>query len=1036
MDRLACKTCGTHVPPGARFCSSCGAQISLRDDVRSRFMTVLFCDLAASTALTESVGDEAMYGLISRFQQVCNDLVIENGGYVAKFMGDGMLAYFGYPEAVKNSSAAAVRTAHQVIERLQAAAAPGGVTLSASAGVATGWMVVGDARASSSAAETMAIGRTVNLASRLQVFAGPGSIAVSEDASRRLDPREFAMRPLGAHPIKGMAAPENVWLATPVPAADLTTVFVGRSRFRHELAEVWAEVRRGGLRIAEIVAPGGYGKTTLASAFLGDVRAESTTLELRAEQHRRHLSFACLRPFVRQLAGLAGNTPAPEQRARIEAWAPPGLAPGLELLLGLDDGMTPPLIRQAQIAHTIGALFAAIVPDGPSVLLVEDAHWLDDDTLAVLRALAANLAERQLLILTTRRPEGAEPLSGDAHRVDLGRLPDDEALSMIAAMDRADRIPAAQRAQVVARAAGVPLFIEHFTMALTERADAAVDLATPLTMVEALTERFDNVGDGRAIVESAAILGSEIRLDVLAAMLNRPGEAISGQLTALISRGLFGPGPDGSVVFDHALIREAVADTLLKAQKLALHSKALEAYGAVAADHLAAEPTIAAYHLLGAGRPAEAIPKAIEAARVALARGEIAEAVRLAHRAREALEDVAPGPQRNTLEVLIWFMIGQALGNGRGYSDREVVEAYNRAMQLFPSAQVEPELQLQIAWGIYAFMIASGDAEGTDQITARIAEIADQAQDPNFELVAANAQCLQQLFKGDLAATDRLIRRVRALYDFDRHRRTALSYNVDILGAVLANNQHLTYLRGDFPGWQAALAETRAHEDAVDLKFTLPYIRIWGLGEHAYAHACEDYRQAMREALDYAREAGQPFWLYAGNNWMAIERSVREGPLAALSDLETAVFTSHAVGIGITVALLEARLALSYAVAGRADEARAMMGRPFARFARGQDLLFRPEALRLRAEMVLVLDPDHTAAALADLDEADRVADEQGAPVWSALIAASRARIMARKIGQPKAEAWLTARIVALAAPGSEDHPAYVTARQAFTRPM
>lgn len=1036
MDVLACKSCGTHVPPGARFCSVCGAQILVREEVRSRFMTVLFCDLAASTALTESVGDEAMYGLISRFHQICNDLVIENGGYVAKFMGDGMLAYFGYPEAVKNSSAAAVRTAHQVIERLEGAAAPGGMTLSASAGVATGWMVVGDARASSSAAETLAIGRTVNLASRLQAFAGPGNIAVSEDASRRLDPGEFALRPLGEHPIKGMAAPESVWLAAPVPASQTSTVFVGRGAFRAELSQVWSEVRSEGLKIAEIIAPGGYGKTKLAAAFLEDVVAENTTLELRAEQHRRQLSFACLRPFVRQLAGLGGNTPAREQKARIDAWAPEGLAPGLNLLLGLDDGTTPPLVRQYQIAQTVSALFGLIVPEGPSVLLIEDAHWLDADTLAILRGLVDDLADRQLLILTTRRPEGTEAISADAHRIDLGRLPDDEAMAMIAAMDRADRIPAAQRAQVVARAGGVPLFIEHFTMALTERPDGASDLATPLTMVEALTERFDHVGDGRAIVEAAAILGSEIRLDVLAAILDRAPETVAGRLTELIARGLFGPGPDGSVVFDHALIRDAVSGTLLKTQSRMLHAKALEAYQSVAPDHLAAEPTIAAYHLMGAGQPVAAIPKGIEAARVALGRGQIAEAVRLSLRAQEALAEVAPGPVRNTLEVTIWFMLGQALGNGRGYADREVVEAYNRAMQLFPSAQVEPEIQVQIAWGIYAFMIASGDAEGTDEITARIEAIASEAQNPSFELVAATARSLQQLLKGNLTTAEQSIRRVRELYDFETHRLTALSYNIDLLGATLANDQHLKYLRGDLPGWRAVSAEARTHEDAVGLAFIRPYLRVWGQGQHTYAHADEDYRREMRETVEYAREAGQPFWLHAGQNWIAREKSIREGPLAALADLETAVLTSQAVGIGITVGAVEIRLALAYATAGRADDAQAMLDRTFARFARGQDTLYLPEALRIRAEITLILQPDGTDAALADLDAAERIAEEQGAPVWSALIAASRARIMARAIGQAQAEVWLHARIAALAAPGSEDHPAYVTARQAFSRPM
>ena len=1027
----SCANCAAALAPAARFCSLCGTAVAAVSGTRSRFMTVLFCDLSASTAITESLGDEAMFGVITRFQHICTEAIGEHGGFVAKFMGDGMLAYFGYPEATKNSASAAVAAADQILARVGTITLPNGAPLTACAGAATGWVVVGEAQPGTNAAEKMAIGWTVNLAARLQGLAGPGQIAVSEDAGRRLDPGAFALTPMGARAVQGLAAPVDVWLASPARSDTASPGCVGRDLLRQELAQVWAQIGLGP-QVIEIEAPAGYGKTTLARQFQADLPTGTAVLELQGEQHRRDQSFACLRRFVRALAGLDAAMPRAAQQARLSDWAPAAATSGLGLLLGLNDEMVPPLVRREQILQAMLVLFDSIVPTEPALLLVEDAHWLDADTLAVLHALHARLGSRPLLILSTRRPEGAGAVMPDPRTIELGRMDQAEALALIATLDSNARVPAALRDQIVAQAQGVPLYVQHLTRAIVERPDTTTDFAVPLTMIEALHERFDHIGDARATVEAAAILGAEIRVDVLAALIRRPLDWVSVQLAELIARGLFAPGSDGTVIFDHALIRDAVVGTLLSTQRVTLHERALDAWAKAAPQRFAATPTIAAFHLMGAGQPAAAIPKLIDAARDGLMRCEIAESVRLLRKGIAALPDVGAG--RDGLEMLTMFWLGAALVQHRGFSDPEVVQAYNRALELCLATKGGTELEFQIAWGIWAHLTVVGDVQNATRLVAEMQDIAAGA--PELQVLAHSAVALMQCVRGEFDAQSASVARVRALYDLAQHRLHALTYAMDSLELALLFNCHGRYIAGDLPGWKAAMAEASAHEAALSLPFLRPYIHIWGNVPHCYALLPPDYQSPMAASVAYAMEIGQPFWVIGGMGWLAREK-IQSGDLAAgIAELEVVLAQMNGIGLALARVSHEAHLAQCYALTGRKAEARALIDTAVAAIAAGRDAMYAAEVLRRQAEVELLLDPDATDLALSILAQADAIATAQDARAWSAMIAGTRARLMARDVGHDRAQDWLDTRLSALARPGSANHPAFVSAHRAFSGPI
>lgn len=1024
-----CPTCAESVPPEARFCPSCGVRLTAPRGAHSRFMSVVFCDLTRSTTLNAEVGDEAMFALLNRYQGVCNTVTAEHGGVVAKYMGDGMLAYFGYPEAMKNSAVPAVTAALQIVGQMAGVRAPGGGgSLSARAGVATGWMVVGDANTGAPSAEILAIGETVTLASRLQSEAKPGEVVVAAGTGTRLDGAPVALVPLGPRQIRGFDAPVEAWRVEPSSTRTERRTFVGREAARERLRRAWEDAQRGRCVAVEITAPAGMGKTALVTAFLSAEVPEGRHFTIRGEPYRRDRSFAALRPTVLDWATIKSGTGPEAGRRALEEWAPAETVPGLSLLCRFNAEPVPPLRRVELIGEAVLELFATRLPEAPTVIVIEDAHWLDHDSADLVARLGERLADRALMLLITRRPEGRNTALAPAEPVDLGGLSEGEAMALLEMLDPDLRMSPETRRGVIARAGGVPLYLEHIGRAVVERPDRAARSDVPPSMIEALLARVDLVSHTRELLEGAAILGNEVRVDVLAHLLGRPADAVSEQVGDLISRGLFAPGRDGIVGFDHMMTRDAVLQTILRARVRQLHERALDAYRAVDPARLGEAPIIEATHLMGAERPVEGIPLLIAAAQTALMRGEIAESVRLLEWADDALAgiDAEPG-LRDDLEMRVKYMLGVALVQHRGFGDASVAAAYRRALDLCLANARTGEPEFQIAWGLWAHYLVTADMDRSRRMAERMDTITADA--PGLEVLSRAARSILDWADGDFPAQERSIARVAELYRPHLHRIHAVSYSMDALEMSYLFRVHSRYITGDVPGWQAASADVRAHEERLAMPVLRPYIRIWGTAPHAYAGSRAPYRDEIEEAIGFARHLGQPFWIVSGQVWLAHERYHREGPAAAADDLAQAVAGLDSLGIHIGMGFHRARLARALAAAGADAPARAAMDAASAAVEAGRYPVYAAEVLRQRAEVALLLDADEETAS-GCLGRATAMAAQQGFRAWSALVAGSAARFALRRGGDAAATAAdLEARLAALAAPKSADHPAFLAAR-------
>ncbi len=533
-----------------------------------RPITVMFCDLVGSTSLSAELDVEDYRDLIRGYQDICAGIVARYDGYLARFMGDGALVYFGYPHAHEDDARRTVRAALDVLAAVSALQADGN-RLAVRIGIATGEVVVGDLIGEGAAEELTALGVTPNLAARLQSHAAPGQILVS-DATRQRLRDAFALADLGPLSLKGMAEPVRAWriegLRSPAAGPAVRTPFVGR---RHDLARLeaaWQQARTGRLEVLHLTGPPGIGKSRLVDEFAAGVADGET------------LTWGC--------SALDHNTPFHP--------LPPDLVPAP------GPGET---VGEAQRQKLFDAVVRALgerAGNRPLLLVVEDAHWLDPTTAALLEMVRRRLAGSPILVLVVSRPGEVaarlqERLGGSL--LELEGLDEFEAAALAETI--ADKpLTAEARRDIVSRAGGLPLFVEELTRIVAADEAAAV----PVTLQESLLARLDSLGPAKRIVQLASVFGQSFARDDLARLAELEDVEIGPALNRLLAEGVL-IETDGRLAFRHALVHDVAYETLLRSTRRRIHGEIADR---LIADAGAVAPEIIARHLAGADRLVEA----------------------------------------------------------------------------------------------------------------------------------------------------------------------------------------------------------------------------------------------------------------------------------------------------------------------------------------------------------------------------------------------------------------------------------------------
>ncbi len=605
-----------------------------------RQLTVMFVDLVGSTALSARLDPEETGAVLRAYQGAVAAAIATVEGHVAKFMGDGVLAYFGWPRAHEDEAERAVRAG--LAARDAVAGLPGhDPPLACRIGIATGLVVVGELIGEGAASEQTVVGDTPNLAARLQDLAEPGQVLVSR-STRRLLGAGFEVAALGERAIKGMDRSVPVFAVTGERAvtsrfearAGHLQPMVGREREMEFLLEHWARAREGSGQAVLLVGEAGHGKSRIVRALGGALAGEPHTV-VRLQGSPYHAESA-LWPVVQQLreeAGFAAGQSNDVLLDRLEAladgfaWAADAL-PLLAELLGLDGearyerSELTPQARRARTLETLADRLLGLARSGPVLVVVEDAHWLDPTTRELIDRVLARLGRLPMLVLVTSRPEGLPALGTGARvtRLDLDRLGRAGVEAIIQGLG-GDALPAETIETIVTRTDGVPLFVEELTKAVLESGDAAI----PASLHDSLMARLDRLPEAKELAQVAACIGRELDQELLIAVAGQPAAEVERALDRLVEAELIfrqGAPADGRLVFKHALVRDAAYESLLRSRRREVHGRIAR----VLAANGGGEPQLVARHFLAGDDAAAAMPHLLQATDAAIARAAGTEA--------------------------------------------------------------------------------------------------------------------------------------------------------------------------------------------------------------------------------------------------------------------------------------------------------------------------------------------------------------------------------------------------------------------------
>ena len=675
-----------------------------------RPLSVMFCDLIGSTALSARLDPEDLREVIRTYQACVVTTIQQFDGFIARYVGDGVLIYFGWPEARETDAERAVRAG------LAVAVAVGGAPVSGEplqvrVGIATGLVVIGEPIGSGDSRQQTAVGETPNLAARLQGLAGPNQVVI-DAATRRQIGGLFECRELGTVELKGVPAAVPAWqvesenrtLGQFEALRSGATPLVGRDEEMELLLRRWAQAKAGSGRVVLVSAEPGVGKSRLAAALAERIAAEPhVRLRYFCSPHHQDSAFY---PVIARMERAAGFAQADEPAARLvklqallAATAPPvedvALIAELHSLPSAD--LAPPLdlTPQRKKEKTFEALLRQVEGlsrQQPVLVIFDDLHWIDPSSRELLDRTIERIADWPVLLLAMFRPEFRPPWTGqpDVTMLMLARLDRRDTAAMVANVAGDATLPPEIVEEIADRTDGVPLFVEELTRAVLEfGAQGAAALSAvphpsvPATLHASLMARLDRLGPAaKDVAQTGAAIGREFGYGLLAAVTDLSEPRFHEALDRLTNAGLLfvrGTPPDSSYLFKHALVQDAAYGTLLRGRRQRLHSRVAATLEGRFPEIVLAQPALLAQHCAEAGLAEQAVVYWLKAAQQALARSAVAETVAQARKGLEILTTLPDSPWRREQELELQSNLAFGLVATKGSSATETVETLARA---------------------------------------------------------------------------------------------------------------------------------------------------------------------------------------------------------------------------------------------------------------------------------------------------------------------------------------------------------------------
>jgi class 3 adenylate cyclase len=672
-----------------------------KDSAERRQVTVMFSDLVGSTALSGRLDLEDLREVISAYQMCVADTVRRFGGFVARYMGDGVLIYFGYPAAHEDDAERAVRAGLALVDAVATLPAPEPVQVRV--GAATGMVVVGDLVGSGKGQARDIVGETPNLAARLQTIAEPNTVVIAE-ATRNLLGNLFELRDLGPKELKGITAPVKAFAVLRASSVEsrfeamhpgALTALVGREEELELLLRSWASAKTGEGQVVLLSGEAGIGKSRLSAALMEAIAAEQHT-RLRYFCSPQHTDSA-LYPIIGQMERAAGLTHNDKPQARLDkldavlaqtSTSPQDAALFAELLSLPNDGRYPaldltPQQRRQRTLEALNLQLEALSLQNPVLMIFEDAHWTDPTSLEVFDRTMDRIKILRVLLIVTFRPEFNTSWVGQSHvtSLTLNRLGQREVAAIIARLVGNKELPADVMAEIVERTDGIPLFVEEMTKAVLEaenegaarRTVAAArsqTLEVPASLRASLIARLDRLGPtAKEIAQIGAAIGRDFSYELLAMVAQRTEPELDEAMARLVDRGLVfaaGAKPQATFLFKHALVQETAYSLLLRAARKALHARIAYALEERFRSVVEAQPQVLAHHFTEAGLVDQAVAYWSWAGQQSAMKSGFIEAIAHLRRGMRLIAELPDSRERKQRELELQVNLAAALMEAKG----------------------------------------------------------------------------------------------------------------------------------------------------------------------------------------------------------------------------------------------------------------------------------------------------------------------------------------------------------------------------------
>jgi class 3 adenylate cyclase/predicted ATPase len=964
-------------------------------EAERRQLTVMFCDLVDSTALAAKLDPEDLREIVRSYQEASAEVIERYEGYIAQYLGDGLLVYFGYPRAHEQDAERAVRTGLGIVEAIGTLNTNLGqdrdIELAVRVGVHTGLVVIGEI-GGGGRQERLALGETPNIAARLQALAEPNTVLMSE-ATGRLVGGFFISESLGTHTLKGIDGPISVYRVLEptgvrsrleVASPRGLTPLVGRESEVALMRERWSQANGGMGQVVLLSGEAGIGKSHLARVTKDQLTGEPhVSLECRCSPFHENSAWYPVADLWERMLRFERDDSVEDKLRKLETALAPFSLPleetvplfaGLLALPLLEDRyppltLPPPIQRQKAMEAFLATLLET-AEDEPVLLVFEDLHWVDPSTLEFLGLLLDQVPTARILALFTCRPAFQPPWTIRAHmtHLTLSRLPREQAEELVTRKAGGKRLPAELLDRIATETDGVPLFVEELTQSVLESGllrevngafeltGPLTELAIPTTLQDSLMARLDRLGEAKGVAQLAATLGRTFPYELLEAVSESDASRLQRELTALVQAELLyqrGMPPRATYRFKHALIQDVGYQSLLRSSRRQYHQRIAQVLEQQFPETVASQPELVAHHLTEADRNEQAIPYWQRAGQQAMERSAYVEAIPHLSQGLELLKALPDAADRTRQELTLQVALGNAVLATKGFGAPEANPIYARARELCQQLGDTPEL-FPVLHGLYSFYVSQGDHDTARELVDEFLQVAQGQRDAAPLLIAHRMMGMGLFFRGDVVEARKHFEQCLALYDPHEHHALAFHYSGhDPKVAALAVLALTLWLLG-YPDQAVqrvgeALAMARGSSQASSLAYALSQKVIL----HQFRREGDVVRKYAEELTTLATEHSLALFASTGMTYRGWALAEREPGEEAIGEIRKGLTAWQAMGAEVYGPYVFTLLADAYGKANRTDEGIAAASEALATLERTGERVWESELHRLKGELTL-----------------------------------------------------------------------------------